>query len=100
MCIRDRKHAVANAEYDRREANKPLTESQAKDAGYYSRMRNATNTLDQFEAGGKPPPIGSTMTKNIPVIGAMTQSPQLQAYNAAKLDWISAQLRMETGANM
>ncbi len=98
------KTAQANAEHDRRkaaeDASKPLTESQAKEAGYYNRMRNATGTIEQFEAGGKPPTLGSNIGKNIPLVGAMTQKPDNQAYNAAKLDWISSQLRQETGANM
>ncbi len=98
------KTAQANAEHDRRkaaeDASKPLTESQAKEAGYYNRMRNATGTIEQFEAGGKPPSLGSNIGKNIPLVGAMTQKPDNQAYNAAKLDWISSQLRQETGANM
>jgi hypothetical protein len=40
------------------------------------------------------------VTKNIPAVGALLQTPQNQSYNAAKLDWISSQLRKETGANM
>lgn len=83
----------------RKESAKPLTESQSKAAEYHDRMKNASATIAQYEAGGKPQSAGAVATKGIPVIGAYTQSPKDQAYNAAQLDWAASKLRGETGAN-
>jgi hypothetical protein len=75
---------------------KPLTESQANAKMFSSRMATNNGTLLGIEAKGfDPTAFGTTVQSFLP---NRFQSGDLQAYNAAKQNWIAAVLRKESGA--
>lgn len=75
---------------------KPLTESQSNAKMFSSRMATNNGTLLGIEAKGfDPTSFGTTVQSFLP---NRFQSGDLQAYNAAKQNWIAAVLRKESGA--
>ncbi len=79
--------------------DKPLTEGQAKDLAFGSRMRASNQIIDQLAEKGTTTNIsgmdaGMGMGR---VITAMSSDKQ-QQLNQAKRDWINANLRRESGA--
>lgn len=78
------------------ESQKPLTETQSNAKMFASRLGSNNQTLLAIEAKGfKPSAIGTTVQSFLP---NRFRSEDLQAYNAAKQNWIAAVLRKESGA--
>lgn len=78
------------------ETTKALTESQANAKMFSTRMQSNNDILKGIEAKGfQPTSIGTTVQKFLP---NRFQSADVQAYNAAKQNWIAAVLRKESGA--
>lgn len=77
---------------------KPLTEAQAKNAGFALRMQSATALIDRF--GSAAAGFGGAVQSLIPG-GALTnwvRSPEYQQLDQAQRDFINAVLRRESGA--
>ena len=74
---------------------KDPTGEQNKAAGFYDRMESATGIIDRLEAGGYDP--SSTRARSIGQVN-LTASAEDQMYNQAARNWISANLRKESGA--
>jgi len=78
------------------ENQKPLTESQANAKMFSTRMQSNNDLLKSIESRGfSPTALGTTMQKFLP---NRFKSEDVQAYNAAKNNWIAAVLRKESGA--
>ena len=82
----------------------PFTADQNKLAGFAVRMENALGILEDLEKKGfNPRNFRDYVLQNAPLIGdtAVTyllQSPEFKQYERAALDFMTAQLRFETGA--
>ena len=82
----------------------PFTADQTKLAGFAVRMENALRIIEDLEKKGfNPRNVRDYLLQNTPIIGdtALTyilQSPQFKQYERAALDFMTAQLRFETGA--
>ena len=91
--------ALAQVEKRNIEATKTDTRDptgeQNKAAGFYDRMESATGIIDRLEAGGYDP--SSTRARSIGQVN-LTASAEDQMYNQAARNWISANLRKESGA--
>ncbi len=74
---------------------KDPTGEQNKAAGFFDRMESATQIIDRLEAGGYDP--SSTRARSIGQVN-LTANAQDQMYNQAARNWISANLRKESGA--
>jgi hypothetical protein len=73
-----------------------LTETEGASQRYAARLKFNQKILRETEAGGfDPAAIGTTVQKFVP---NRFKSDEVQAYNAAKLNWIAAVLRKESGA--
>lgn len=73
-----------------------LTEQEGAAQRYAARLAFNQKILTDTEAGGfDPTAIGTTVQKFVP---NRFKSDEVQAYNAAKLNWIAAVLRKESGA--
>lgn len=78
------------------ENQKPLTESQANAKMFSTRMQSNNDILKGIEASGfQPTALGTTVQGFLP---NRFKSADVQAYNAAKQNWIAATLRKESGA--
>jgi hypothetical protein len=86
---------------------KPLTEAQAKSGTFGLRMAGASAALQQTMAGpdGKigtaddyVPSRQDVLSYNFPGVGNSMVSPEYRAYRQGQDDWISANLRKESGA--
>ena len=82
----------------------PFTADQNKLAGFAVRMENALRIIEDLEKRGfNPRNTRDYLLQNFPVLGdtALTyifQSPEFKQYERAALDFMTAQLRFETGA--
>lgn len=85
------KRRIAEANKD----DKDPTGEQNKAAGFYDRMESATQIIDRLEAGGYDP--SSTSARGLGQVN-VTADAQDQMYNQAARNWISANLRKESGA--
>lgn len=96
-----RRELESLAAAEKRKIQKEKTESkdptgeQNKAAGFYDRMNSATAIIDRLEAGGYDP--SSTRARSIGQVN-LTASAEDQMYNQAARNWISANLRKESGA--
>lgn len=73
-----------------------LTETEGAAQRYAARMNFNHKILTDTEAAGfDPTSIGTTVQKFLP---NRVQSDQMQSYNSAKMNWIAAVLRKESGA--
>lgn len=83
-------------------ALKPLTEDQAKSAGYAVRMEDALKTMRQVETenpGATRPGIGTSLINTLPESVANVIRPEArQRVEAAQLDALDAALTLATGA--
>lgn len=73
-----------------------LTEQQANALQFSSRMNLNNQIVTDLEAGGfEPASVGTALTKFLP---NLFRPEQLQSYEAAKANWVTATLRKESGA--
>jgi hypothetical protein len=100
---------------------KPPTEEQSKARTFYKRMEGATKVFNSpaldannkpiLDASGKPltieqvagkPEIGAEIAGSLPLVGKVakrsTESPNRQLYRQAEENWVTANLRKESGA--
>jgi hypothetical protein len=100
---------------------KPPTEEQSKARTFFKRMEGATKVFNKpaLDAKGKPildvngnpltieqvagkPEIGAEIAGALPIIGGVakrsTESPNRQLYRQAQENWVTANLRKESGA--
>lgn len=75
---------------------KPMTDEQAKAAGFSDRMVQAMGQIDQFGQAGTS--YSDTMKGSIPVVGNAMVSPEYQQLDQAKRNFVNAVLRRESGA--
>tara|TARA_R100001163_G_scaffold63609_2_gene55916 strand:- start:1826 stop:2440 length:615 start_codon:yes stop_codon:yes gene_type:complete len=83
----------------------PFTEGQKKQAGFAVRMEKAIQQLEALENSGfNPVNIMDTLKNNIPFVPEAIEnwmsSPEYKQYQRARLDFATAQLRQETGAQI
>jgi hypothetical protein len=80
------------------EKKKPLNEQQAKSTVFANRMENSEPDIQSYTGAtkGREGVIGK-MADSLP-FGSALMSPDYQIYNRAKYDWITGQLRYESGA--
>ncbi len=71
-----------------------MTEGQSNAAGFADRMKVNEKPIQAYEADAAAS-VGGRLASILP---REMQSPQRQAYDAAKKNWIAAQLRKESGA--
>ena len=86
----------------------PLTQDQAKAGGFALRMERSRGNIDKILAGpdGKlgtnddfdPANVRDRISSNVPVLGNYAMSNDGQLYEQAKRDWVTANLRKESGA--
>lgn len=78
-------------------AGKPLTEGQGKATTYAARMQDADATIQQLEGNG----IGGADLRTLAARNAWTNwmaTPEGQQYRQAQENWVTANLRHESGA--
>lgn len=75
---------------------KPLKEAEGRNTGFFVRMRDSNQTLNELEAEGTS--LSAKLKRNIPIAGNYLQSAEYQRYDQAKRDFINAVLRRESGA--
>lgn len=75
---------------------KPLTDEQAKAAGFADRMVEAGDLIDKF--GGAGTNYADTLKSSIPIIGNKMVSNEYQQLDQAKRNFVNALLRRESGA--
>lgn len=78
--------------------NKPLTEGQATSTMYYGRMVENNKILDGLGLDVEGTDFYNRMVNNIPFAAKYLTSPEYRRYDYAKLNWIAALLRKESGA--
>tara|TARA_R100000655_G_scaffold12419_2_gene28756 strand:- start:3013 stop:3615 length:603 start_codon:yes stop_codon:yes gene_type:complete len=83
----------------------PFTEGQKKQAGFAIRMENALEELENLENSGfNPVNYQDMLIANFPIIPDSFlyyfNSPEYKQYQRARLDFATAQLRQETGAQI
>ena len=83
----------------------PFTEGQKKQAGFAIRMEKALKELEALENSGfSPVNTYDYFISNIPLIPEgfknFAQNPEYKQYQRARLDFATAQLRQETGAQI
>lgn len=76
--------------------NKPLTEDQAKAAGFSDRLLNSNAILFSMDKEGKDP--WGRALERAGTVGNMLQSEAYQKFKQARDDFINAELRRESGA--
>jgi hypothetical protein len=81
-------------------SKKRFSETQSKSGGFADRVSNVLPIFDELEAleGFDPAAVGETVAGSIPGVGNLLISPEKQRYNQAKLDFVTAVLRLESGA--
>lgn len=77
--------------------SKALTEGQSNAVGFYNRMANAQTAINDLEKEGTD--MYGYLVNQVPLTNAF-QSPSFQRYQRAKLDFITAVLRKESGATI
>lgn len=78
-------------------ADKPLTETQGKATTFAARMQDAENTIQQLEAKGVSGSDLRTRAAGTDWTNFMA-SPEGQQYRQAQENWVTANLRQESGA--
>ena len=83
----------------------PFTEGQKKQAGFAIRMEKALEELERLENSGfNPVNYYDTIVANFPLIPEglknYANNPEYKQYQRARLDFATAQLRQETGAQI
>lgn len=87
---------AAQAKASQKAANKPLTQDQAKASGFHLRMTEANEKIRLLEKQGfNRSDLSSSAQMQLP---NMLQSSLQQQWEQAEADWISANLRKESGA--
>ena len=75
------------------------TADENKAFGFAARMDQASRTVDELTAAGfEPSQVSETLASRIPGIGNYMVSSQFQQYEQAKENWVTANLRRESGA--
>jgi hypothetical protein len=74
---------------------RPVNQEQAKALGYADRMAQANDTIEGLNYQ---PTIAGNAVSSLPVVGNALTSEQHQQFNQAKLNFMSANLRKESGA--
>jgi hypothetical protein len=79
---------------------KPLTETQGKATGFASRMINASKVIDPLDptAASKAGFGETTIGQKLGPYAGYLESPERQSYKQAQRDWVTANLRQESGA--
>lgn len=81
------------------EKEKKYSGEQNKSLNFASRMISANENIDRLiDAGYEPAQVAETATGAIPGVGNLMVSPEYQQYEQAKENWVSANLRKESGA--
>ena len=82
------------------ESGKPLNEAQSNSVAYGLRMKEANSTIEKLASEGtERSAIGAGVQYGIGgIVNAATASPQQQQFQQAKLNFITAILRKESGA--
>jgi hypothetical protein len=81
---------------------KALTETQGKATGFATRMVNASKIIDPLDqtAASKAGFGETTIGQKLGPYAGYLESPERQSYKQAQRDWVTANLRQETGAAM
>ena len=81
---------------------KPLTEVQGKATGFAGRMINASKILDPLDPteASKAGVAETTLGQKLGPYAGYLESPARKSYKQAQRDWVTANLRQETGAAM
>lgn len=81
-------------------APKKFTEVQTKSGGFADRVKSSNELLENLEdtKGFNPADISETIMGSVPGAGNLMISPEKQRYNQAKQNFITANLRLESGA--
>lgn len=79
---------------------KKFTEVQVKSGGFADRVKSSNEILDTLEdtVNFNPAEISETILGGVPGAGNLLISPKKQRYNQAKENFITANLRLESGA--
>jgi hypothetical protein len=79
---------------------KPLTEVQGKATGFANRMINASKVIDPLDLTGasKAGVAESFVGQKLGPYGGYLESTERQIYKQAQRDWVTANLRQESGA--
>jgi hypothetical protein len=78
------------------------TDAQNLAAGFYDRMKSASEIIDSLDASASRPEKLAESLRAIPFVGDVaarsTESPARQQYRQAQANWVRANLRKESGA--
>ena len=79
---------------------KPLTEVQGKATGFATRMINASKVIDPLDptAASKAGVVEAIAGQKLGPYGGYFETPERQSYKQAQRDWVTANLRQESGA--
>ena len=79
---------------------KPLTEVQGKATGFATRMINASKVIDPLDptAASKAGVVEAVVGQKLGPYGGYFETPERQSYKQAQRDWVTANLRQESGA--
>jgi hypothetical protein len=79
---------------------KPLTETQGKATGFATRMINASKVIDPLDptAASKSGVVEAVVGQKLGPYGGYFETPERQSYKQAQRDWVTANLRQESGA--
>lgn len=79
---------------------KPLTETQGKATGFATRMINASKVIDPLDptAASKAGVVEAVVGQKLGPYGGYFETPERQSYKQAQRDWVTANLRQESGA--
>jgi hypothetical protein len=79
-----------------------VTDAQNLAAGFYERMKSASETIDSLDKSASRPKKLAESLRAIPLVGDVwarsTESPARQQYRQAQANWVRANLRKESGA--
>ncbi|HEY7866991.1 MAG TPA: hypothetical protein VIC51_13450, partial [Psychromonas sp.] len=79
-----------------------VTDAQNLAAGFYDRMKSASEIIDSLDASASRPEKLAESLRAIPFVGDVaarsTESPARQQYRQAQANWVRANLRKESGA--
>lgn len=106
--VMDQKVDLARTQGEATASNRPLTADETKSGGFAVRMVRANERLNNVMNGpdGKPgtaddydpTQYGDAAARGVPFIGNSLQSDQGRQYYQAMSDWVTANLRKESGA--
>lgn len=79
---------------------KPLTEVQGKATGFATRMINASKVIDPLDptAASKAGVVEAVLGQKLGPYAGYFETPERQSYRQAQRDWVTANLRQESGA--